>query len=250
MSTLNRKIKNHSVHAAGHGVPEASLPVDHISTTIGAMSSDLWKSSQTVHKNPELGFGEAIAHDAITKLLIKEGFAVKRHTYGLATSFEAEFGSGGRLVVYCAECNAPPDIGHACSHNLIAFSSVAAFIGLSIALKGLAVEVRMRMLGIPAEEALGGKIKMLQAGAFADDAAAAMMLHPLVSHSLPQGVMENAGSKFIPTVRLQVNFHGQSAHAGAAPWNGLKALDAAAAIYINVSMLRQHSHPDSASTSS
>lgn len=230
--------------AVGHGLPEALLPVDHVSTTVDAISSDLWKLSQNIHKNPELGFEETFAHDAITKLLIKEGFAVKRHTYGLATSFEAEFGSGGRLVVYCAEYDALPGIGHACGHNLIAASSVAAFIGLARALKGLAVEGRVRILGTPAEEGLGGKIKLLQAGAFADDVAAAMMLHPLASHSLPQGVMGNAGSKLIANARLQVDFHGQPAHAGAAPWNGLNALDAAVATYSSVSMLRQHIRPD------
>lgn len=106
------------------------LPVDHISTTIGAISSDLWTLSKTLHTNPELGFEKIIAHDAITKFLIKEGFTVKRHTYGLATSFEADFGSGGCLVIYCAEYDVLPDICHTCGHNLIAASSVAAFIDL------------------------------------------------------------------------------------------------------------------------
>lgn len=80
--------------AAGYALSETLLPVDHISTTIGATSPDLWELSQTIHRNPELGFEETIAHDAITKLLAEEGFTVKRHAYGLATSFEAEFGSG------------------------------------------------------------------------------------------------------------------------------------------------------------
>lgn len=230
--------------AVGHGRSEALLPVDHISTTIRAISSNVSKLSQTIHKNPELGFKETVAHDAITALLIKEGFTVRRHAYGLDTSFEAEFGSGGRLVIYCAEYDALPDIGHACGHNLIAASSVAAFIGLARALKDLAVEGRVRILGTPAEETLGGKIKLLQAGAFADDVAAAMMLHPLESHSLPQGVMGIAGGKLIANVRLQVDFKGQAAHAGAAPWNGLNALDAAVATYTSVSMLRQHIRPD------
>lgn len=51
----------------------------------------------------------------------------------------------------------------------------------------------MRILGTPAEEGIGGKIKLLQAGAFADDVAAATMLRPLASHTSPQGVMGNCG---------------------------------------------------------
>lgn len=80
-----------------------------------------------------------------------------------------------------------------CGHSLIAASSVATFIGLARALKGLAVEGRVRILGTPAEEGIGGKIKLLQAGAFADDVAAATMLRPLASHTSPQGVMGNCG---------------------------------------------------------
>lgn len=127
---------------------------------------------------------------------------------------------------------------------MIAASSVAAFIGLARALKDLAVEGHVRILGTPAEEALGGKIKLLQAGAFADDVAAALMLHPIANHSFPRGVMGNAGSKLIANVKLQVDFNGKPAHAGAAPWNGLNALDAAVATYTSVSMLRQHMRPD------
>ncbi|EHK46856.1 hypothetical protein TRIATDRAFT_263319 [Trichoderma atroviride IMI 206040] len=163
----------------------------------------------------------------LSTIVFDECYTVKCHTYGLATSFEAEFGSGGRLVVYCAEYDALPDIGHACLHNFIAASSVAAFIGLARALKGSSVEGRVRILGTPAEEALGGKIEPLQAGAFADDIAATLMLHPLASRFLPQGVMGNAGSQLI-------------ANAGAAPWNGLNALDAAVATY--TSHIRPNEH--------
>jgi amidohydrolase len=230
--------------SVGNVLPESLLPVDHISTAIGAISSNVLELSQTIHKNPELGYQETIAHDSITELLINEGFTVKRHAYGLATSFEAEFGSGGRLVVYCAEYDALPEIGHACGHNLIAASSVAAFIGLARTLKSLAVDGRVRILGTPAEEGSGGKIKLLQAGAFADDVAAAMMLHPLPSHALPMDVMGIAGAKMLANARLLVEFNGQASHAGAAPWNGLNALDAAVATYTSVSMLRQHIRPD------
>lgn len=230
--------------AAEHELSETRLPVNYVSATIDAASPALWELSQTIHKNPELGFKETIAHDAITKLLAEEGFTVKPHAYGLATSFEAEFGAGGRLVIYCAEYDALPDIGHACGHNLIAASSVAAFISLARALKDLAVEGRVRILGTPAEEGLGGKIKLLQAGAFPEDVAAALMMHPNAAHSFPPGITGNAGSKLIASVKLQVEFKGKPAHAGAAPWNGLNALDAAVAAYTSVSMLRQHIRPD------
>nr|XP_037274832.1 peptidase M20 domain-containing protein 2-like isoform X2 [Rhipicephalus microplus] len=43
--------------------------------------------------------------------------------------------------------------------------------------------------------------------------------------------------------KLTVRFKGKSAHAGASPWEGLNALDAAVTAYVNVSVLRQQLKP-------
>ncbi|KAL1414887.1 hypothetical protein MTO96_007145 [Rhipicephalus appendiculatus] len=48
---------------------------------------------------------------------------------------------------------------------------------------------------------------------------------------------------FAATQKLLVRFKGKSAHAGATPWEGLNALDAAVAAYVNVSVLRQQLKP-------
>lgn len=89
-----------------------------------------------------------------------------RHAYGLDTSFEASFGSGGRLMVFCAEYDALPDIGHACGHNLIGIASLTAFLALASVLKATDQPGRIRILGTPAEEHGGGKLDLLNAGAF------------------------------------------------------------------------------------
>ena len=89
-----------------------------------------------------------------------------RHAYGLDTSFEALSGSGGRLVNFNAEYDALPGIGHACGHNLIATSSIAAFLALSFALKKYGIPGRTQLLGTPAEENGGGKEKLINAGAY------------------------------------------------------------------------------------
>ena len=72
---------------------------------------------------------------------------MKRSTYGLRTSFEAEVGSGGRLVVFCAEYDALPQIGHACGHNLIAVASLGAFVKAAWKLKDSGKPGRLRLLG-------------------------------------------------------------------------------------------------------
>lgn len=59
-----------------------------------------------------------------------------------------------------------PDIGHACGHNLIATSSIAAFLALSQLQKKSGIKGRIQLLGTPAEENGGGKAKLIDAGAF------------------------------------------------------------------------------------
>jgi len=113
-----------------------------------------------------LAFNEHHAHDLICDFLEKQGFTVKRHAYGLNTSFEALSGSGGRLVNFNAEYDALPEIGHACGHNLIATSSITAFLGLSFALRKYGIPGRTQLLGTPAEENGGGKAELINAGAY------------------------------------------------------------------------------------
>lgn len=89
-----------------------------------------------------------------------------RHAYGLDTSFEVLSGKGGRLVNFNAEYDALPGIGHACGHNLIATSSIAAFLALSSAIANFGIPGRAQLLGTPAEENGGGKAKLIDAGAY------------------------------------------------------------------------------------
>lgn len=147
-----------------------------ITSTIDGADAELHKVNRALHQNPELGFEEHFAHETITSYLSSLGFKVRKHAYGLDTSFEAEYGSGGRLVIICAEYDALPGIGHSCGHNLIATSSIATFIAAAEAMKKHNVEGRLRILGTPAEEGGGGKAKLIDAGAIPDDTAAAIMV--------------------------------------------------------------------------
>jgi len=107
----------------------------------------------------------------------KLGHNVTRHAYGLDTSFEVEFGQGGALVIFNAEYDALPGLGHACGHNLIATCSIAAFLA-TVELLRSGLEGRVRLLGTPAEENGGGKIRLIKAGAY-DGADACLMAHPV-----------------------------------------------------------------------
>jgi amidohydrolase len=167
---------------------------------------------------------------------------VTRHAYGLKTSFVAEFGTGGALIVYNAEMDALPGMGHACGHNLIATSSLAAFLATAEALHADGGEGRVRILGTPAEEDGGGKIDLLRAGAY-KDVDACLMGHPGPGGpAIPiKGV---ANGKGMARAGVTATFKGVNAHAGNAPWQGRNALDAAVAAYNSISMLRQQITPN------
>ncbi|PNY23472.1 Uncharacterized protein TCAP_06588 [Tolypocladium capitatum] len=217
---------------------------------IDQLSEDLRHSvNKALHDNPELAFKEFIAHDTLTAYLERLGFDVRRSTHGLETSFEATLGQGGRQVVICCEYDALPRIGHACGHNLIATSSMAAFLGAAHALSALEMPGRLRILGTPAEESGGGKAVLIANGAFdpPEDVAAAIMAHPVSAHSLharDSGYSGLAGLLFLASHKFRVEFGGKPAHAAGEPWNGTNALDAAVAAYCNVAVLRQQIRPD------
>ncbi|KAH7371477.1 putative amidohydrolase [Pyrenochaeta sp. MPI-SDFR-AT-0127] len=218
-----------------------------ITSTITDSSPELLKINKALHSHPELGYEEHFAHEIITTYLSSLGFNVKKHAYNLDTSFEVEYGSGGRLAIVCAEYDALPQIGHACGHNLIATSSIATFIAATNAMKKHNIQGRLRLLGTPAEEGGGGKAKLIDAGAIPEETAAAIMAHPMTRHGLfyePEKYEGLAGLKLIASHKFRVEFRGKSAHAAGEPWNGVNALDAAVAAYNNVGLLRQQIHPE------
>lgn len=145
-------------------------------------------------------------------------------------------------MVFCAEYDALEGMGHACGHNLIAISSIAAFLGVVAALKLSKAPGRVRLLGCPAEEGGGGKIKLIEAGAF-KNVDAALMLHPTPPIENLSGLDGISYGTCLAGSRFKVTFTGKAAHAGAMPWLGNNALDAATLSYNAVSMLRQQVMP-------
>ena len=227
------------------GIPPKQL-FHHISNSITAHKAAFSDISTQIHQNPELKYQEYQAHDNICNLLEGLGYSVIRHAYGIETSFEVESGSGGRLIAFNAEYDALPGMGHACGHNLIAMSSIAAFIATAEAIKKSNMAGRVRLLGTPAEESGGGKIKLIKAGAY-DGVDACLMAHPGPStmHKVGSKIAVDGVSATRSLARKQVfvTFKGNSAHAGLKPWDGNNALDAVVASYVNISLLRQQIPP-------
>ncbi|KXX77631.1 p-aminobenzoyl-glutamate hydrolase subunit B [Madurella mycetomatis] len=213
-----------------------------IETKIKARNAEISSINQHIHANPELAYEEHKAHDAFVATLKSLGFEVTPHAYGLDTAFSAEVGAGGRLIVFNAEYDALPGIGHACGHNLIASSSFASFLGVAAALKASGLPGRVRLLGTPAEEGGGGKLQLIQAGAYRD-AAASLMVHPGPGHMLTPPIRGVSYVRMLANVKMRVHFTGRESHAAIAPWDGVNALDAVCLAYNAISMLRQQIRP-------
>lgn len=218
-----------------------------ITSTIDGSYNALQAINKALHSHPEIGYQEHFAHETITAYMVSLGFQVKKHAYGLDTSFEVEVGSGGRLVIVCAEYDALPAIGHACGHNLIATSSIATFLAAAKAIQEHKIVGRLRLLGTPAEEGGGGKARLIDADAIPEETAAAIMAHPMTASGLffrPDDYSGLAGMELIASHKFKVEFRGQTAHAAGQPWKGVNALDAAVAAYTNVGLLRQQIEPE------
>jgi amidohydrolase len=188
--------------------------------------------SHSIHAEPELAFAEYRSAAKVANLMEAEGFALERGVAGLDTAFTATYGSGELVIGLCAEYDALPEVGHACGHNIIAASSA----GAALALRELAdpLNVTIKLIGTPAEEAGGGKVLLLQAGVF-DDVAMAMMVHPA-----PE---ETCASTSLAISHLAVRYTGKEAHAARAPHRGRNAADALTVAQVAVGLLRQHLEP-------
>jgi amidohydrolase len=188
--------------------------------------------SRWMYDHPEIAFEEFETSARLAEFLTEKGFAVEYPAYGLETAFTARVGSEGPEVVICCEIDALPEVGHACGHNIIATSAIGAGIALAPLVEDLGI--RVTVLGTPAEEAGGGKIDLINAGAFTD-AAASMMVHPANDDVVDMN--------FLATTQIAVEFHGKASHAAFAPQVGVNALDAAVQAYVNVSTMRQAMYP-------
>jgi len=188
--------------------------------------------SHAIHARPELAFEEHYALDQLTEVLSRAGMAVDTGICQLETAFSARWGDGPLVVALCAEYDALPGVGHACGHNIIAASSVGAALALAEVAEQL--DLTVEVLGTPAEEGGGGKVLMLERGAF-DDAHLAMMVHPWPTDRLSAACL--AVSHF------SVEFTGKEAHASAAPHEGVNAADAMVLAQVALGLLRQQLPP-------
>ncbi len=201
-----------------------------IKKTIAARAEQLEALAMKIHRNPELGLEEKKACAWQVQMLKRWGFKVQTPFAGFSTAYKAVCGRGKPVFCLMAEYDALPGIGHACGHNLICTVAMGAGFAIREALKREKIPGTVVVMGTPAEESEGGKVRMLQNGAL-KGIDAAMMAHPWFRTT------PDIGSTAIQ--RIDVTFKGVSAHAAAAPEKAKNALDAVMLLFHGVSAWRQ-----------
>ncbi len=234
------------------GPPElsgvAGRAVDGVSDAILRISREVWAT-------PELSLAETRSSEIHIRELKAAGFRITgRGTSGVPTAFIAEWsqGSGGPRIGYLPEYDALPglgnaaeprrtpgptgaEVGHGCGHNMLGAGCTGGAIALKLMMQADGTPGTIRVYGCAAEEVEGAKVYMARDNLFADlDAALAWHSAPFAGAGL---VRLNALDK------VRVVFHGRTAHAGNAPWEGRSALKAAEMFGIGVQMMREHLMP-------
>ncbi|MFL2098505.1 M20 family metallopeptidase [Marinilactibacillus psychrotolerans] len=207
---------------------------EKIQNIIKDLRPELQGLSEYIYEHPELGHVEFLSSKAHVELLKKHGFEVEYPYLEVETAFRAVYKGKkeGPTIAYLSEYDALPGIGHGCGHNLLGSTDT----GAGIALSKLVDEIggRVVVLGTPAEETNGDKVTMAAADTF-DDIDVAFCTHP------SDGYYTSGTSMAMEAIEFR--FYGKTAHAAAAPFEGLNALDACLNTFNNINSFRQQMHP-------
>ncbi|WP_028273459.1 M20 family metallopeptidase [Atopococcus tabaci] len=208
---------------------------ENIHAVVSGLREELQTLSDFIYDNPELGFEEKVSSKAHVDLLEKHGFEVEYPYLGFETAFRATYRGkkDGPTVAFLSEYDALPGVGHGCGHNMLGTTDTGAGIALSKLVDEIGGTVVV--LGTPAEETSGVKVNMADGGTF-DDIDVALCTHP------SDGNYKSGTSMAMEA--LEFSFYGKTAHAAAAPFEGVNALDAVINMFNNINSLRQQIRPD------
>jgi amidohydrolase len=226
--------------------PSASQVADlrHVTRAVDVLREELVNMSLDIHAHPELNYHEYHAAQVLADALERHGFQVERGVGGVETAFRATMRGGagdGPTVALLAEYDALPGIGHGCGHNLIAMSNLGAGLAAKAALASL--PGRLVVLGTPAEEGGGGKIRLLDAGVF-KDVDVVLSSHPSSNRTMIPIDIPLDQSWMLAMVGYRYAYHGKAAHAAGAPHEGINALNAVIHLFTGIDALRQHLRED------
>lgn len=200
--------------------------------------NELWSMAQYIHACPELAFQEIEACRVQCEFLEENGFVVERNLGGLDTAYKATFQykPGDLTLAVVSEYDALPEIGHACGHNLICTAALGTALETKKFMEDNEIPGTFIVMGTPAEETGGGKIKLLEQDAF-NGIDAVLFMHPTSNTTRLAGECMSSTS-------IKIEYQGKSAHAASHPSKGINALNAANLYFVATGLMRQHCKSD------
>ncbi|KAF4925039.1 Peptidase M20 domain-containing protein 2 [Colletotrichum viniferum] len=175
--------------------PDISPYFQSISDYVDSIVDELWPINQEIHDNPELGYEEVEAHKLLTDFMeAHKGWNVTRSIYNISTAF---------------------------------------MLFLVSAMRAESLPGKVILFGTPAEESLGGKVKLHEAGAFTDHNIDISLI------TLPTNGGDSPYMITTYTDRFEVEYYGKEAHSAASPWEGINAQDALIVANNAIALLRQ-----------
>lgn len=228
--------------------PRGSDVMDGVIRALDGRRDEYAGVAKQIWSFAEVGYREKQSSALLQAELRNAGFSVQAGVAAIPTAFVASWGSGKPVIGIIGEFDALPGLsqqaiprrapitnggpGHGCGHHLFGTASTAAAIAVKEWLAANHKGGTIRFYGTPAEEGGSGKVYMVRAGLF-DDVDAVVAWHPADRNGV--STVSN-----LANITAKFRFHGQSAHAAAAPDKGRSALDAVEAMDDMVNMLREH----------
>ncbi|MGB9781886.1 MAG: M20 family metallopeptidase [Moorellaceae bacterium] len=202
-----------------------------IAQAIETCREEIFRMADEIFDHPETGHREFFASSLLAQTLSRYGLEVIYPLPKLPTGFCAllRCPAPGPRVALLAEYDALPELGHACGHNLIAAAVVGAALGLNAVREELVGEILV--FGTPAEESNGGKVILVEEGAF-QGVDAALMFHPGDANVLEVSSLALEALEFV--------FCGKAAHASSSPQAGINALEAVIQFFTGINSLRPY----------
>lgn len=201
----------------------------------------------------ELGMHEVRTAGLMIDLLEKAGFTVERGIAGFPTGFCATYGSGAPVIAIHTEYDANPDNsqragvaehspivdgapGHCEGHNCNGAVLISGALAIKAAMARHKLPGTLKVFGAPAEEQVISRPYFVRDGWF-DDVDAAITPHIGSEFGVGYGLIQSA------LISAEFTFHGETAHAGVAPWKGRDALDAVVLMDMGLAQHREHMMP-------
>jgi aminobenzoyl-glutamate utilization protein B len=172
----------------------------------------------------------------------------------MPTAFVATWGSGKPVIGLMADIDGLPETsqkpgvayhapliqngpGHGEGHNAGQAVNVTAAIVAKNLMEKYKIPGTIRVYPGVAEELLGSRTYMVNAGLFKD-------VDVMLSSHISSDFSTTYGASGSGLVSTQYSFHGRSAHSAGSPWAGRSALDAVELMNIGWNFRREHLRPE------